>query len=355
MWPRLSNLELPPRDASTTWSISEVWLARKRSGSAPRKSCHRRERGSRKLRANAGSSWSKRYFSRQVFQEGRFRVLRGTIGLGQTPGQISTNTSTWGPETRVGSSANAEESDPDTSTPRRFGEIPGVSLGSAFADRRALANVGVYRPLQAGISGSQSEEGGSRRRKPYRYRWPDKIRDEVLARLLELNAERAQEEASSGATAGSGGLKLYVVERPVAAEELAEHIAAGTRSVSVFLVNQRAPDKESPDLAYAFQTEIEVRAEEPFVQRPDLRGALAKEPDEQVADLHYADTPAFATGHGVSVEWEVVDGSCCLLRTAWIPSAEVEKTKTVDVSGVELSMEALGALSGLAAGSNVGD
>ncbi|MEE9195446.1 MAG: hypothetical protein V3U44_06365 [Alphaproteobacteria bacterium] len=49
-------------------------------------------------------------------------------------------------------------------------------------------------------------------------------------------------------------------------------------------------------------------------------------------------------GHGVSAEWEIVDGACHLLRTAWIPSAEVEKTETVDVPGVELSMEALGAL-----------
>jgi hypothetical protein len=33
-----------------------------------------------------------------------------------------------------------------------------------------------------------------------------------------------------------------------------------------------------------------------------------------------------------------------LLPSAWIPSAEVEKTVTVDVPGAELSMEALGAL-----------
>ena len=39
-----------------------------------------------------------------------------------------------------------------------------------------------------------------RKKKPYRYRWPDPARDEVLARLLALNAERAAEEASSGAT-----------------------------------------------------------------------------------------------------------------------------------------------------------
>jgi hypothetical protein len=33
-----------------------------------------------------------------------------------------------------------------------------------------------------------------RRKKPYRYRWPDDFRDEVLARLLRLNQERADEE-----------------------------------------------------------------------------------------------------------------------------------------------------------------
>ena len=38
------------------------------------------------------------------------------------------------------------------------------------------------------------EEEWGNRKKPYRYRWPDDVRDEVLARLLELNAERAAEE-----------------------------------------------------------------------------------------------------------------------------------------------------------------
>jgi hypothetical protein len=43
----------------------------------------------------------------------------------------------------------------------------------------------------------------SKKKKPYRYRWPDDIRDEVLGRLLELNAQRAKEEALAGATAGA--------------------------------------------------------------------------------------------------------------------------------------------------------
>ena len=46
--------------------------------------------------------------------------------------------------------------------------------------------------------------GGRRRKKPWRYRWPDDFRDEVLARLLELNRQRAEEERLSGAAAEGG-------------------------------------------------------------------------------------------------------------------------------------------------------
>ena len=47
------------------------------------------------------------------------------------------------------------------------------------------------------------EEEWGNRKKPYRYRWPDEVRDEVLTRLLELNAKRAAEEARSGKTAAA--------------------------------------------------------------------------------------------------------------------------------------------------------
>ena len=39
-----------------------------------------------------------------------------------------------------------------------------------------------------------------KRKKSYRYRWPDEVRDEVLARLLKLNAERAERERVLGMT-----------------------------------------------------------------------------------------------------------------------------------------------------------
>ena len=39
------------------------------------------------------------------------------------------------------------------------------------------------------------EEAWGRKKKPYRYRWPDDVRDKVLARLLELNGERTDHES----------------------------------------------------------------------------------------------------------------------------------------------------------------
>jgi len=42
------------------------------------------------------------------------------------------------------------------------------------------------------------EETWGKKKKPYRYRWPDEIHDEVLARLLDLNAKRYEEECLAG-------------------------------------------------------------------------------------------------------------------------------------------------------------
>lgn len=141
----------------------------------------------------------------------------------------------------------------------------------------------------------------------------------------------------------SGGLKLSVAVREVDGRGRPE-LPAGTKSVSVFLVNERPADATDPDRAYAFQAELEVRSVRPFVPRPNLRGAHAREWDEQMADLHYADTPEYATGHGVSADWDLVDGACHVLRTTWIPKATVERTETVPVPGATTAMEELGEL-----------
>ena len=143
----------------------------------------------------------------------------------------------------------------------------------------------------------------------------------------------------------SDGLVLHAVARPVDAASFAGRIAPGTRSVSLFLVNDRiAPSDRERDEAFAFQAEIEVRSAALFVPRPDPREVSGDDWDERVADLHYARTPEYAAGHGVSADWELVDGACRVLRTTWTPAAEVEKTDTFDPPGAVLDMQALGAL-----------
>jgi hypothetical protein len=47
-------------------------------------------------------------------------------------------------------------------------------------------------------SDDDDEGGKKKKRKPYRYRFPDPVRDDLLARLIELNRERAEDEKRRG-------------------------------------------------------------------------------------------------------------------------------------------------------------
>ena len=58
------------------------------------------------------------------------------------------------------------------------------------------------------------ETWNPRKKKPYRYRWPEAVHDEVLARLLDLNQQRAEEERQAGLSAnGTGGKKKQPTRR----------------------------------------------------------------------------------------------------------------------------------------------
>ena len=155
----------------------------------------------------------------------------------------------------------------------------------------------------------------------------------------------------------SGGLRLHLRSRPFHRAGETPGMPPGVRSVSVFLSNRRPPaaNKEHRDLRFAFQAQIEVRADLPFVPMPDLRGAGATEFDERMADLHYRDAPEYAVGHGVSPDWEFDgdsedddepggDRPCRRLRTEWIGRARVERVETEDVPDAVRSMDALGEL-----------
>ncbi len=118
-----------------------------------------------------------------------------------------------------------------------------------------------------------------------------------------------------------------------------------TRCVSLFLVNRRSPQPdEIRDTAYAFQAQLEIHSERPLVPRPNLRSLDSIEWEERVADLQYRDAFEFAVGHSVATEAVLEDGACRLVRTCWIPQAEVERVAPTPISGVELGMDELGLL-----------
>jgi len=86
-----------------------------------------------------------------------------------------------------------EEQDPDILTLRSL---------HADMDRAVLDAYGwhdIPTDCQFLLDYEVEDDESGRRKKPYRYRWPDEVRDEVLARLIELNGERAAAERREGA------------------------------------------------------------------------------------------------------------------------------------------------------------
>ncbi len=116
----------------------------------------------------------------------------------------------------------------------------------------------------------------------------------------------------------------------------------GTQSLSIFVVNRRkaSPD-EVRDEGLIFQVELEVQSERSFIARPNLHSLESDDWDERVADLQYRNSFEFSVGHGVSTESVVEAGSCKIVRTCHLPTAEVEKVAPSKISGVTLNMETL--------------
>jgi hypothetical protein len=149
----------------------------------------------------------------------------------------------------------------------------------------------------------------------------------------------------------SGGLLLFVTVRPVSTVNLtAEELPSGTRSVAVFLVNERTQaDPKAMSETTIFQATLRLESKVGLVARPDLRGrsrsGVNDEWDERIADLHYRDVAEYAVGHGVSARAFSEGGVARAVESVWIPQAEVERVAPTRLTGVELEMEKLAALS----------
>lgn len=162
---------------------------------------------------------------------------------------------------------------------------------------------------------------------------------------LTVDVPAPGEQLKEKLVANSDGLFIAVTARNVG---YYPRLPQGTRSVSVFLVNRRMPNKDRHYKSFVFQTELRVISKFSFVARPDLRRAEGgkSEWDDQVADLHYRDVFEYAVGHGVATKAICnTDRSCNEVHTTWLPT-EVERIAPSNISVVELSMEALAELAG---------
>jgi hypothetical protein len=73
-------------------------------------------------------------------------------------------------------------------------------MDRAVLDAYGWTDISTHCEFILDYEDEEEEEGGGKRKKkkPWRYRWPDEVRDEVLARLLELNKQRYEEEVRLG-------------------------------------------------------------------------------------------------------------------------------------------------------------
>jgi hypothetical protein len=108
---------------------------------------------------------------------------------------------------------NPDERDPDIIKLREL---------HAAMDRAVLDAYGwsdIQTAFEFLLDHEIDEEEWGNKKKPWRYRWPDEVRDEVLARLLELNAERAKEEVRAGAAAAKKSGKKAAAKRALGASD----------------------------------------------------------------------------------------------------------------------------------------
>ncbi len=166
------------------------------------------------------------------------------------------------------------------------------------------------------------------------------------ASALSLKLPDSTTTPSETAVPDSQGLRVALSVRPVETAAIEAGLLTGARTISVFLVNRRRPAPDvTKDTAFAFQAQLEVITETPFLARPDLRSLASGDWDDRVADLQYREVGEFAVGHNVATEAHVEGGHCRMVRTRWIPQTKVERVAPAAIPGVELSMDVLSELS----------
>jgi hypothetical protein len=184
--------------------------------------------------------------------------------------------------------------------------------------------------------------GDYRRRSDSPEEWERASRSESVSLDLTIAKDKPIEKN----VPRSNGLTVVYLSRPVGVLAADSGVPAGTRTVSVFVVNRRSPKPDDrKDEAFAFQVQLEITGDTEFLPRPDLRSLASDDWDERVGDLQYRDAGEFSVGHNVATEAVMKGGTCCqVVLTCWIPEAEVERVAPAEIPGAELAMDVLAGL-----------
>ena len=226
---------------------------------------------------------------------------------------------------------NAASADPPAAKRGQFPSSLGVSVlvPANVSELRVSVRWGDYEPREVGSRPDVE--------------WVRREHREAV--VIGLNDDGANPAVAS--VPDSGELEIVTSARRIRRPQDLVGLPAGTRAVSVFLVNRRVPIEgkdELKDSRFIFQASITVEADKPFVARPNPRGRDADDPDERIADLQYRNVMEYAVGHGTSARTTLVGGECYRVDTTWMPQAEVERVEPASMLDVELRMEALAAM-----------
>jgi len=211
-------------------------------------------------------------------------------------------------------------------------------LPNTVKEVAAIVSWGDYYPIEAPDTEAEPAEPETTQKRKKNYNW------KRVHQTVELSLPLAVSETSARVPIpGHEGVELTIVNQPVENTAFPD----GTRTLSVFLVNHRKPEKEHKDTTYLFQAQLKLHCTQGFLPRIDPRQGQDTDPDEQVAALQYRHDYEFAVGHNVAAVATLNpnDRSLCqTISTAWIPTYEVPRVDASNIPGVALGMEALAAI-----------
>lgn len=192
-----------------------------------------------------------------------------------------------------------------------------------------------------------TERGKAKPEKPENLHWVRIPGEATIILDVTRNQSGIPLPESAAPQRPGGGLEAAVHQR-VLIQRTPEGTDERLRVITVFLVNRRRSAKAPyKDVAYAFQTRIELECKEGFHPRVDLSTYHSEDFDLRLGDLHYRDVCEYAVGRNTSAGWEESlgeTGTPAPVKCVWtefLPQQEVERVAPARIEGVEFGMEAL--------------